>query len=282
MPGQKLLLIVAVMISLSAIPVRAQEQSKNDEISVPSIMPTRLPRILHSGMQMKNDGTTSLTSTENLEIGTQLPGLRTTYRIRFQEFMKFLQESNIALAAQRMNLPIAQAQVTSAKVYPNPTFQAGYGGDVSHERQASNYTGSLSQTVLLGGKIGARTDVANSSLEVSRAQLSDYLRNLRAQAADTFIDGLTELLILRRKSLALMRAEQLVEVNTRRLKSGEIREDEVLRTRIAALEARSDLISTESSLHQTLANMSLLLGSLQRDGLLSPVGDLAIPDATLR
>jgi outer membrane protein TolC len=278
MPGQKLLLIVAVMISLSAIPVQAQEQSKDDEMSVPSIMPSRLPRILHSGMQVKSSSTASLASTENLEIGTQLPGLRTMYKIRFQEFMKYLQESNITLAAQRMNVPIAQAQVTSAKVYPDPTFQAGYGGDVSHERQPSNYTGSLSQTVLLGGKIGARTDVANSSLEVSRAQLSDYLRNLRAQAANTFIDGLTELLILRRKSLALMRAEQLVDVDIRRLKSGEIREDEVLRTRIAALEARSDLISTESSLHQTLANMSLLLGSLQRDGLLSPVGDLAISE----
>ena len=93
MPGQKLLLIVAVIISLSAIPVRAQEQSKDDEMSVPSIMPTRLPRILHSGMQVKSGSTASLANTENLEIGTQLPGLRTMYKIRFQEFMKYLQES---------------------------------------------------------------------------------------------------------------------------------------------------------------------------------------------
>jgi cobalt-zinc-cadmium efflux system outer membrane protein len=236
-----------------------------------------MPQFIHSSAGASNRPAASLASTENLEITTPLPGLPTTYKIRFREFMRYLQESNINLAAQRFNIPIAQAQVTAARVYPDPTFEAGYGGDLSDERQPSNYTGGLSQTILLGGKIGARTAAANDALQVSRAQLADYLRNLRAQAANAFIDGLTGFLILQRKSKALVRANQLVEVNEKRLKKNEIREDEVLRARIAALEAQSELISTESSLHETLASMSVLLGSQQRDGLLSPVGNLDIP-----
>jgi outer membrane protein TolC len=243
--AQRLLLIAAIVSSLHAIPVHVREQSKNG-IYVPFIMPIRLSRLLHSGIEVKSRGPAPLTSTENLEISTPLPGLPTIYKISFREFMKYLHESNITLAAQRLNIPMAQARLLAARVYPDPAFQAGYGGDVSHERPPSNYTGSFSQTILLGGKVGARTEVANSALQVSRAQLSDYLRNLQAQAANTFIDGLTGLLILQRQSMAVMRAEQLVEVNTKRLKAGDTREDEVLRSRIAALEARSDLISRES------------------------------------
>jgi outer membrane protein, heavy metal efflux system len=267
---QRLLLIVAAITSISAPLAHAQEQPG------PFGRPG-MPQFIHSSGSASNRPAASLASTENLEITTPLPGLPTTYKIRFREFMKYLQESNINLAAQRFNIPIAQAQVTAARVYPDPTFESGYGGDLSNERQPSNYTGGLSQTILLGGKIGARTAAANGALQVSRAQLADYLRNLRAQAADTFIDGLTGFLILQRKSKALMRANELVEVNEKRLKKNEIREDEVLRARIAALEAQSELISTESSLHETLASMSVLLGSQQRDGLLSPVGNLDIP-----
>lgn len=277
MSGRSLLLIAAIITSMNAIPVRAQQQS-NDQPSAPSEPPVRLPWLLHSRIEAKGRPPALLTSTENLEISMPLPGLPTTYKISFHEFMKDLQDSNISLAAQRFNIPIAQAQLVAARTYPDPTFQAGYGGDLSHERQPSNYFGGLNQTIILGGKIEARAEVANSSLQVSRAQLSDYLRNLRAQAANTFINGLTGLLIMQQKSKTLMRAEQLVSVYTKRLKENEIREDEVLRTRIAALEARSDLISTESALHKTLASMSVLLGSQQRDGLLSPVGNLDIPE----
>jgi len=85
---------------------------------------------------------------------------------------------------------------------------------------------------------------------------------------------------LQHKSRALSRAQQLVEVNSEQLRKKQVREDDLLRARIAALEAESDLIGAVSTLHQTLANMSLLLGSQQRDGLLRPVGNLDIPQRT--
>jgi cobalt-zinc-cadmium efflux system outer membrane protein len=223
-----------------------------------------------------------LASTENLYLSEPLPGLPTSYKITFREFVEYLQNSNISLAAQRFNIPIAQAQLKAARTYPDPTFQSGYAGDVSDEKQVTNYSGQLSGTILLGGKIGARTAVASNTLAGSRAQLADFLRNLRAQAANTFIDGLTELLILQRKSVALSRAQQLVEVNSKLLQRRQVSEDDVLRARIAALEAENDLVGAVSTLHQTLANMSLLLGSQQRDGLLCPEGNLDIPQRTFK
>jgi hypothetical protein len=115
---QRFLLIVAAVTSISAPLAHAQEQS--GPLGTPG-----MPHFIHSSGGASNRPAASLASTENLEITTPLPGLPTTYKIRFREFMKYLQESNINLAAQRFNIPIAQAQLTAARVYPDPTFESG-------------------------------------------------------------------------------------------------------------------------------------------------------------
>jgi outer membrane protein, heavy metal efflux system len=271
-----ILTIAGIVAGMGATPANAQDQSIKERVTSPAGLP-KLPQFISTLTPGTNRPPSVLASTEDLKITEPLPGLPLNYKITFREFMGYLQDSNISLAAQRFNIPIAQAQLKAARTYPDPTFQSGYGGDVSDERQVSTYAGQLSETILLGGKIKARTNAATETLALSRAQLADFLRNLRVQAANTFIDGLTQLLILQRKSLALTRAQQLVELNEEQLAKKEVREDDVLRARIAELEAESDLISSVSALHETLANLSLLLGSQQRDGLLRPVGNLDIP-----
>jgi hypothetical protein len=208
----RIMAIVGSMVSMTAISAMAQDQSIKERVTSPAGVP-RLPQFTTSIIQPGNRAPSSLASTENLNITEPMPGLPTTYKITFRQFMGYLQDSNISLAAQRFNIPIAQAQLKAARIYPDPTFQSGYAGDVSDERQVTTYSGQLSETILLGGKIKARTDAATETLALSRAQLADFLRNLRVQAANAFIDGLTESLVLQRKSLALTRAQQLVEVN---------------------------------------------------------------------
>ena len=275
----KLMGIAMIIATMNVIPTYAQSQSIKEKVTSPA-GPPRLPQLDTSATEANTRPRSSLASTEHLNVTEPLPGLPTSYKITFREFMGYLQDSNVSLAAQRFNISIAQAQLKAARIYPDPTFQSAYTGDVSGEKQVTNYAGQLSETILLGGKIGARTTVASDALAGSRAQLADFLRNLRVLAANEFIDGLTELLILQHKSRALSRAQQLVEVNSEQLRKKQVREDDLLRARIAALEAESDLIGAVSTLHQTLANMSLLLGSQQRDGLLRPVGNLDIPQRT--
>jgi outer membrane protein, heavy metal efflux system len=271
-----LLWIVAIVASMSAVTANAQSQSIKEKVAAPA-GPPKLHQLKTSATESNSRPGSSLASTENLNLMEPLPGLPTSYKITFREFMEYLLNSNISLAAQRFNISIAQAQLKAARTYPDPAFQSGYAGDVSDEKQVTDYSGQLSETILLGGKIGARTAVASNTLAGSRAQLADFLRNLRVLAANEFIDGLAQLLILQRKSLALSRAQQLVEVNSELLQRKQVSEDDVLRARIAALEAENDLTGAVSTLHQTLANMSLLLGSQQRDGLLRPGGNLNIP-----
>src|ERR1700693_2103042 len=106
----------------------------------------------------------------------------------FRTFMHDLEESNLDLAAQEYRAPIASAQADAAGVYPDPIVEGGDGVDISHQDQATTYASGLTQSVLLGGKIKARRRVAHSLLELSKAQLSDLVRELRAQAANAFVD----------------------------------------------------------------------------------------------
>jgi outer membrane protein, heavy metal efflux system len=170
-----------------------------------------------------------------------------TQEISFKNFLQEVERSNLDYAAQRYSVSIAEAQVTASRVFPNPTLQSGYSTDVSNEKQATTYVGGITQTILLGGKIRARTEVAKSSLSVNAAQLEDFLRNLRATASNAYVDALSGQLSLERKKRSLETLERLVASNQERLRAGDIGEVDLLQSRVAALQARSDFLAAQST-----------------------------------
>jgi outer membrane protein TolC len=211
------------------------------------------------------------------ETANRLSGLPIVGEITYREFMREVQASNLTLAAQRYDVPIARAELVAASVRADPTLQTGYGGDVSGNRQVTTYTGSLSQVVVLGGKTSARKAAAKATLQASNALLADYLRTLRGEAADAFIDGVVDELKLERQLKVRERARQLVALNTERLGRNQISQDELMRVRIAELEAQNDLFDAESSLHEILAGLDVFMGAARPQGLIAPEGNLEGP-----
>jgi cobalt-zinc-cadmium efflux system outer membrane protein len=197
-----------------------------------------------------------------------------TQQIAFKSFLHEVEHSNLDYAAQRYNVPIAEAQVTAAKVFPNPTLLGGSSFDVSHEKQATTYASGVTQTILLGGKIRARTEVAKSNLMVNAAQLEDFFRNLRATATNAYVDGLSGQLSLERKKRSLETLERLAASNQERLRAGDIGEVDLLQSRVAALQARSDFLAAQSTFEQGLIGLAALLGDHDQRVLFSPTGTL--------
>jgi cobalt-zinc-cadmium efflux system outer membrane protein len=255
----KISLIVFVIVSIHTICADAESVPLQERIVRPVGAPTR-PILLKPSISK--------------EALSRFPALPITNWITFSNFMVQVEKANLYLAMQRYNVPIAQAQLTAASVFPDPTLQAGYSGDASWSGQPSTYSAALAQEFVLGGKRHYREDAARAVLLGSSATLSDYLRNLRAVAAETFIDGLADILKLNQMEKSLERAHQLVELNVERLRQGETSEDALMRARIAELEAHSALADVESALYQTLAQLALLMGISDRDGLIAPKGDL--------
>ena len=75
----------------------------------------------------------------------------------FDDYLSHVGTANLELAAQRLNVPIAEAQISLARVFPEPVLSAGVGSlDLSNVGAPNTYDVGLSQTIEIGGKRGGR------------------------------------------------------------------------------------------------------------------------------
>ena len=119
--------------------------------------------------------------------------------VSLDQFVRQVLRSNLDLAAQRYNVPIAKAQLVAAKVSPNPVLNVGTGRDLTHEDQPTTYFAGLSTQIELPGKRANRTSAAAQSLLAASATLEDYLRTLRGTAASAYVDAASSQMIVSEK-----------------------------------------------------------------------------------
>jgi cobalt-zinc-cadmium efflux system outer membrane protein len=218
---------------------------------------------------------------------------KTESPLSFHDFIQAVQDSNLNYAAQKFSVPIAQAQISLARLWPNPTISGGYNtpfhqadsvtgippGIITGDQSLpSSTTASLSQTIPLGGKLSAKEAVAKTAATQAEAQLQDYFRNLRASAASSYIVALTAELVVERKQKTYESLKALADLNEIRFKDGDIAEADLIEARLAALEALSDLHSSESTLRQTTRGLAVLVGRKQQQRVYHPIGNLALKE----
>jgi cobalt-zinc-cadmium efflux system outer membrane protein len=205
--------------------------------------------------------------------------------IKFSAFLAEVAASNLDYAAQRYNVPIAEAQVLAARVSPNPVLAAGTSGrditDHGENREPANNSVGLTQTIELAGKRGKRVAVARANLAQAAATLEDFFRNLRGTAADAFIDALANRRIAEEKKRSAESLDQLVTANQKRLEVGDIGETDVTQSRVDALQFRSEFLAALSGARVAAVGLEQLLGRNHSSGTLVAVGNLEGPARTL-
>jgi cobalt-zinc-cadmium efflux system outer membrane protein len=215
--------------------------------------------------------------------------------LAFHDFIQAVQDSNLNYAAQKYSVPIAQAQISLARLWPNPTIQAGYnapfhqsdsvtgippGVITGDQSLPSATTASLSEAIPIGGRLSAKEAVARTATTQAEAQLQDYFRNLRATSAGSYIDALTAELVVERKQQTYQSLKALSDLNEIRFKDGDIAEADLIEARLAALEALSDLHSSESTLRQATLGLAVLVGRKELLRVYHPIGNLALRERT--
>jgi cobalt-zinc-cadmium efflux system outer membrane protein len=227
-------------------------------------------------------------------VPTNVPTIVRGRGVHFSEYLAMVGRSNLELASERANVPIAAAQIAVAKVFPDPAVTFGLASiDVSGHGAPTAASVGLGQTIELGGKRGARIAVAERGEAGAGTALEDFLRGLRATAANAFIDSLSARLVLDRKRLTLDRLERLVGVNEQRLRAGDIGEVALTQSRVEALRFRGEVVLAEADVRVADLGLRMHVGGLTRAGEppadapgspasrppapLAPVGDLALP-----
>jgi cobalt-zinc-cadmium efflux system outer membrane protein len=191
-------------------------------------------------------------------------------RLSLAQFVAYVGRYNIDYATQAFNVPIADAQVSIAHLFPNPSLSYGAGFDVSGQHQATSYDIALTQTILLGGKRGARTDVARGQRAAAKAQLDDFLRTLRGTAASADADAVYAEQVYRRSRQTAEDLDQLVTLNERRVAAGDIGEIDLVQSRVDAAQFRAQLVSAANTVRTTRLAMTALLTPHSTDTLVGP------------
>ena len=208
------------------------------------------------------------------------PAVRT---IHLRDFLAEVERSNLDLAASRFNVPVAEAQVALARLFPDPQLTAGIDAlDLTDRKAPTATVYGLSQTIELGGKRGARIAEAKAGKTLAEAQLDDFFQSLRASAANAFIDALAARRVLALKRRTLEGVEKLVTATEHRLRVGDVGASALWQVNVEAERFRSEVLKAEGEVRAADLALGLFVGPgyAGAPARLQPDGELLIVPRT--
>ncbi|MEG1748751.1 MAG: TolC family protein [Tannerellaceae bacterium] len=197
--------------------------------------------------------------------------------LTYRHYMERVTEGNLSYAAERLNLPIAEAELTAAKVFNDPNLSVSYSNNEEHRLQmGEGLEVELSKTFTFG-KRSAGIALARSEGALTRALLEDYFRNLRAEATLAYLEALKQNELYKVKQNAYENICTLAKSDSIRFRLGKIMEVDATQSRLEAGIIGNELLQAETELRSAFVNLSLLTGSATQDSLYQPLATLRIP-----
>src|SRR5471030_2927716 len=187
-------------------------------------------------------------------------------------------DHNLSLAAERFNVNVADAAVLSASLKPNPVLTVSLmrPDQVLVDAGISPYEQVFRTDYVIerGGKRDRRVDQAGLAKSVAELQLLNTTRTLILDVENAFTDAQVAKLNLALARDNLSAFNDVVQVNTERVRAGDLSQVELSRSRLAALQFQNDVRQQESKLRVARNRLSALLGRGAHGDALDVTGDL--------
>ena len=166
--------------------------------------------------------------------------------------------NNPELAAAQWDIGIAQGDLQQAGLMPNP--QVSWEAEDTR-RNSRTTTVLINQQIELGGKRGARVDLASRNQDAVGIELERKRNVLRADVIQAFSSASTaqQRVLLARQSLEL--AERGLRVAQGRIKSGKTSPVEGTRAEVQLSEVRLELRRAERDETSALQQLALVMGA---------------------
>ena len=190
---------------------------------------------------------------------------------------------NLELIASRYDLPIAKAELLTAGLRPNPvlSLEAGHVRFIHSKPSNTIDLGQPREFALRtdfvlerGNKRQLRVVVAETSRSVAELQVLNEVRLVIQNVETAFVD------ILQAKSNLKLAEENsrtlrdIVEVNTSRVRSGDLAEVELIRTQVAQLQFENTVRQAQLQVRTARFRLQLLLGRDVNAPLADTSGDM--------
>jgi outer membrane protein, heavy metal efflux system len=187
-------------------------------------------------------------------------------------------DHNLSLLAERFNVTVAAAAVVTAGLRPNPVITVNA---MRPDRDLVESGVAVDEGVVRtdyvverGAKRERRVEQAKLSQSVAELQLLDTTRRLVLDVRTAFGEvQLAKLnLALARENLAAL--DNVVSINVERVRTGDLAQVELSRSRLAALQFQNDVEQQTAKLAVARSRLSTLIGRGANAGALDVIGDL--------
>lgn len=192
--------------------------------------------------------------------------------LAYGHYMKKVYAGNLELAAEKLNVSVASAELTASKVFNDPNLAVSYANNEDHSLQmGQSVEVELSKTFTFG-KRGAGIALARSEKALSEALLADYLRNLRADATIVYLEALKQDELYGVKQNAYENIRTLAQSDSIRFTLGQIREVDAVQSQVEAGVLRNELLQAGADLQNAFSGLNFLTGTSVQDTLYRPEG----------
>ncbi|HZT78210.1 MAG TPA: TolC family protein [Vicinamibacterales bacterium] len=175
-------------------------------------------------------------------------------------------DHNLTLIAERYSVSVADARIVTAGLRPNPVVTVStllpstelFDNGVSPREEIAHVDVPIER----GGKREYRLDVARAAKSVAELQLMNTVRQLALDVQSACVDVVQakQNLALARESLDAFNA--LVQINTERVRTGDLSQVELSRSRLAALQFQNDVRQQQAKLTVAQGRLRTLLGRI--------------------
>jgi cobalt-zinc-cadmium efflux system outer membrane protein len=177
-------------------------------------------------------------------------------------------EKNLELIAVRAGVSIADANVITAGLRPNPVLSVGgdhldwLGTDFDEENGAGppEYSARIDFLLERGAKRARRLELARQERAIAEAEVLDRVRALKLEVQQAFVDlqlGEEQVAVARENAASL---QEIVTLNEARVRGGEVAEVELLRSRIAALQSQQAVRAAELKVRNERRRLERVIG----------------------
>jgi outer membrane protein, heavy metal efflux system len=205
--------------------------------------------------------------------------------ITIDDAVRLALERNAGLAAERMNIQVADTAVQTASLRPNPVFTASISRpdtaivDAGVSPDEAIFRGDY--VIEGGGKRDRRVEQATLAKSVVDLQLKNTTRQLVLDVERAFVDVQAAKSNVELAQDALKAFNDIVTVNAARVRAGDLAQVELSRSRLAALEFENEVREQESKLRVARNHLSLLIGRGPEGSTLETAGEFRRADPTV-
>jgi len=180
--------------------------------------------------------------------------------LSFEEYLSLVGNKNLGYASQKYNVSMAEAAIQTANMFPDPQLEMETTNNGVNQNMGYVYGASVGWTLELGGKRKARVNLARNQSELSKIQLQDFFRNLRADASLGYIDALKSRALLEVQQDSYKKMQQLAKSDSIRYRLGTISLVTSKQSKLEAASLLHEVYQAESAEQQALTSLSVFLG----------------------